>query len=50
MLNVSGKALAADKIEANIFGAIPAANALPLTIDLSSPSQIEAPLETYAVV
>ena len=39
MVKVSGKALAAGKIEANISGAIPAASALPLTIVVSSPSQ-----------
>ena len=39
MMKVSGKALAAGKIEANVRGAIPAASALPLTIVVSSPSQ-----------
>ena len=38
MVRVSGKALAAGKIEANVSGAIPAASALPLTIVVSSPS------------
>ena len=31
-MNVSGEALAAGKIEANLRGAIPAASALPLTL------------------
>ena len=40
---MSGKALAAGKIEANVRGAIPAASALPLTIVVSSPSQHQPP-------
>ena len=48
MVKVSGKALAAGNIEANVSGAIPAASALPLTIVVSLPSQVEAPPETYA--
>ena len=39
MVKLSGKALAAGKIEANVSVAIPAASALPLTIAAVSPSQ-----------
>ena len=46
MVNVSGKALAGGKIEANVSGAIPAASALSLIIVVSSPSQVEVPSET----
>ena len=42
MVNVSGKALTDRKIEVNVNGAIPAANALPLTIVHGSPSQPRA--------
>ena len=42
IVNVSGKTLAAGEIEANVRNAIPAASALPLTIDLISPSQPRA--------
>ena len=38
MVKVSGKAITAGLIEANVRGAIPAASALPLTIVVSSPS------------
>ena len=38
MVKVSGKALAAGKIEANVSCAVPAASALPLTIASVSPS------------
>ena len=43
MVKVSGKALAAGKIEANVSGAIPAASALPLTSVVSFPSQATSP-------
>ena len=43
MVKVSGKAVAAGKIEANVSGAIPTASALPLTIVVSSPSQSTLP-------
>ena len=45
-MNVSGKALAAHKIEADIGVQIPATIALPLTIDLSSPSRDKSLPET----
>ena len=49
MVKVSGKALAAGKIEANVSGAIPAASALPLTIFVSSPSQATSRLSKIHV-
>ena len=43
-VSVSGKTRAAGKIEANVWGAIQAAIALPIAIDLSSPSRTQASL------
>ena len=50
MVKVSGKTLAAGKMEANVSGAIPADTTLPLTIVVSSPSQSQASLAYSAVV
>ena len=48
MVKVSGKALAAGKIEANVSGAIPATSVLPFTIVVSSPSHSATPLMSRA--